>query len=777
MTMSRFIKNLVHGSNWGPIALLGLITVLLFAPYLARPDWLIWPRSGLGADIAHQAWPNLVTFASALSHGDLALWDDSTALGHPTAGGLGTLWLYPFSLIFLIFSPAFAFTFLSALHIFLAGVFAYFLIRALFSTSRLAATVGALTYMLMPKLMAHLAGAHLGLVYGLTWLPAVLLGARISMRSGRFLPAAWGGAALALQLSGHPQVLVGTLYLLVGMIGWQCWRAGAEAGWRSREFLYTLKRAMVVILIVGGVAALVGAVWWMPVVELFPWTAKIEFDTSIPFWYQIPPAMLLSLLAPTAFQFPEWTIYVGTVPLFLALLALIGERRREAIYLWAAAGVTLLLALGDATPVYPLARWLVPGLGYFRTRPRLWLFGGLAIALLASLGTEALKSQAVWVDVNRYRRGLNMAGAAYLMFGVLAGSGLGILTRRIPIELLNAVCAGALVLAFLWYWSRHSWRLSWRQGIILLAILLLDLFPVAAGFMTGIEPTAAFLKSDPVTDFVASQPGDYRVYSPHQSLSYGLAAARGIESIEGLLNLQLAHVVEIVKVASGCRLAGYSGGIPLCLTGEVDAQAYRTAIPDPAVLGLLNVRYVIADFPLDVPGLTPVFTSAQVTVFENSLFLPRAFLVGQVKTVEPGASVFEELARVDLAHTALIGPEAKLDLANGPLEGEARIESRGTGHIRLTTHSNRPALLVYSQAWAPGWRATIDGRPTPVARVDGALIGLAIPAGARYITLDYVPLGWQVSWPISLLAAAALAAWGSANWLGRRAKHSMSRGL
>jgi uncharacterized membrane protein YfhO len=101
------------------------------------------------------------------------------------------------------------------------------------------------------------------------------------------------------------------------------------------------------------------------------------------------------------------------------------------------------------------------------------------------------------------------------------------------------------------------------------------------------------------------------------------------------------------------------------------------------------------------------------------------------------------------------------------MEGDARIESRSAGHIRLTTHSNREALLVYSQAWAPGWRATVDGRPTSVVRVDGALIGLVIPAGARHITLDYLPLGWRISWPISVLAVVALVAWGSASWLRR----------
>jgi hypothetical protein len=764
------------GPGAGPVLLMATVTVALFAPYLVHPDWLIWPRSGLGADIVHLAWPDLATFSDALGKGNLTLWNDSTALGHPAVGNLGTLWLYPFTFLFLILPPAWAFTWMAVLHIFLAGLFTYWLAHALFPVSRLAATVSALTFMLMPKLIAHLAGGHVGMIYGLAWMPAVLLGARVSIQSRRLWPAALGGIAFALQLPGHPQIPVATIYIVVGMLGWHCWQALAHSGWRSRELRNAIKQAVAVGLVIGCVAATLGAIWWMPTAELLPWTTKIEFDTSVPFWYQIPPGMLLSLFAPTDFQFPEWTIYVGIVPLFLALIALMGERRRTAVFLWTAVGLSLMLALGDATLVYPLARWMVPGLGFFRTTTRLWLLGAFVVALLAGLGVDALGSRATWARIERNRRWLKLAGVACVLGGAIAVPGLGLITRKMPAGPLWSWSLGILLLVLLWFgWRR--WPASTICQAALLGLLLLDLFPVATGFMMGIEPRQTFLKPDPVIEFVAAQGGDYRVYSPHRNLSYALAAERGIESIDGIINLQLARSVEIIKVASGCRLEGYAGGIPPCLTGEIDTQAYRTATPDPAVLGLLNVRYVIADFPLDVPGLTLVFTSSQVTVFENSRLLPRAFLVGQVATVQPGESVFEELTRADLAHTALIGPEAKLGLTDGPLEGEARIESRSAGHIRLTTRSNREALLVYSQAWAPGWRATVDGRPTPVARVDGALIGLVIPAGAGHITLDYVPFGWQVSWPISLLAVVALAAWGSANWLGRRAKRSTVRGI
>ncbi len=357
----------------------------LLLPYFLHPQWLIWPNSGLGADVGHLAWPDLTHMARALAQGRLPLWDSSIALGHPLVGNLGILWLYPPAALFLVLPPALAFSALAALHLALAGTFTYFLLRD-FNASPLAALAAALAYMLMPKLVAHLAATHFGMIYGLAWMPAVLLAAH----TRRPWPAALGGLALAMQFPGHPQVPIATAYLLLGMIVWQCGQIGLSSGWRSTAFRIAVRQWVLAGTVLTVAACLVGAVWLLPVAELLPWAAKVQFASAAPFWYQMPPALLLTLLGPTEFQFPEWVAYAGIVPLLLACLALLGPRRRAALYLWSAVTVTLLIALGDAIPVYPIAKALVPGLSFFRTSTRLWLYGGFALAVLAGFGMDAL---------------------------------------------------------------------------------------------------------------------------------------------------------------------------------------------------------------------------------------------------------------------------------------------------------------------------------------------------------------------------------------------------
>ena len=53
------------------------------------------------------------------------------------------------------------------------------------------------------------------------------------------------------------------------------------------------------------------------------------------------------------------------------------------------------------------------------------------------------------------------------------------------------------------------------------------------------------------------------------------------------------------------------------------------------------------------------------------------------------------------------------------------------------------ALLVVTEAWAPGWRARLgDGTAVGAVRVAGSALGIPIPAGQTAATLYYRPDGW-----------------------------------
>jgi uncharacterized membrane protein YfhO len=60
-------------------------------------------------------------------------------------------------------------------------------------------------------------------------------------------------------------------------------------------------------------------------------------------------------------------------------------------------------------------------------------------------------------------------------------------------------------------------------------------------------------------------------------------------------------------------------------------------------------------------------------------------------------------------------------------------------------------MVVLSETYAPGWRASVDGRDAPVYEAYGALRGVAAPGGRHRIEMRYRPP--EVFWGAGLTAA------------------------
>jgi uncharacterized membrane protein YfhO len=70
----------------------------------------------------------------------------------------------------------------------------------------------------------------------------------------------------------------------------------------------------------------------------------------------------------------------------------------------------------------------------------------------------------------------------------------------------------------------------------------------------------------------------------------------------------------------------------------------------------------------------------------------------------------------------------------------------------------RDALLVVSRLRFPGWTATIDGKESDILGVDGALMGVVVPAGRHRVVLSYRPRSLLLGALVSLTGGVALAA-------------------
>lgn len=154
--------------------------------------------------------------------------------------------------------------------------------------------------------------------------------------------------------------------------------------------------------------------------------------------------------------------------------------------------------------------------------------------------------------------------------------------------------------------------------------------------------------------------------------------------------------------------------------------------------------------------------SPRVRVYENLRARPRAWLVFDAERVDDAASLaairtsrLPDGRPFDPTRTALVETVAAETRADPDPSSLAELVSTGGSSMEVRTRSASPALLVTSDAWYPGWRATVDGVPAEVVRADYALRGVKVPAGEHTVRFVYRP--WSVTLGVAVTLAALVA--------------------
>jgi uncharacterized membrane protein YfhO len=60
-------------------------------------------------------------------------------------------------------------------------------------------------------------------------------------------------------------------------------------------------------------------------------------------------------------------------------------------------------------------------------------------------------------------------------------------------------------------------------------------------------------------------------------------------------------------------------------------------------------------------------------------------------------------------------------------------------HVAIDASLSRDGWVVLVDAYDPGWRATVDGRPVPLLRANAAFRAVAVPSGRHRIEMRYRP--------------------------------------
>lgn len=483
----------------------------------------------------------------------------------------------------------------------------------------------------------------------------------------------------------------------------------------------------------------IGAAQLLPTADALLHSARTSAGAEFANTGALDPLNLLQLLAPYLFHTRvvgqnthELGLYLGAAPL-LMIAWLWTERRRLGRYRRLAAGTALagicalLLAMGDFGVLYRFQR-LLPGIGSFRFPCRAIVLVQLAAAVLAGIALVHLRRR-------QGRHGAS-AGARPILMAITTLSLLvaiiGLFSQGSPLiagppQVLAGpllIAGAALLLAMTLRGVRGA-----MAALILWTALDLGLYAMSYAIWPGADRLDRWLARIPVP------PGKPAGRVVLDGLAPGQSGLRSGNEI---------------TLRGWSRADGYAGLEPAHRLDYRQLAALR-------VSGVEWVRQTPAAAPIQ--GLGPIHQGWRPV--PNPL--PPLRLVTDVRV---GRNPAEDIRHIDLESSALV--DAPLQLDGGP-PGTVRIVGQWPGRIEVDVDCASRQLLIVSQRYQPGWRATVADTRLSVIRVNGDFLGIPLGAGRGRLVLEFAPAARTVGGWISLVGMALAAV---AVGMGFRKVHS-----
>ncbi len=142
--------------------------------------------------------------------------------------------------------------------------------------------------------------------------------------------------------------------------------------------------------------------------------------------------------------------------------------------------------------------------------------------------------------------------------------------------------------------------------------------------------------------------------------------------------------------------------------------------------------------------------ASDVKIYENQQAPPRAFLVSNAEVIPDDEAALSRMAAPDFDPWQTVILAAGEPLESAPGRQQITPQRYEPEQITLQIRSELDAYLVLSEAYYPGWTATLDGSPVPIYRANVLFRAVFVPAGDHRLEMSYTP----TSWPGALLVGA-----------------------
>jgi hypothetical protein len=230
-----------------------------------------------------------------------------------------------------------------------------------------------------------------------------------------------------------------------------------------------------------------------------------------------------------------------------------------------------------------------------------------------------------------------------------------------------------------------------------------------------------------------------------------LAAICGLRDIRGYDAVDPHRMVELVLGATDPNSPANS----YALTQFRVPVWNRTASGEwrlPPILDMLDVRYVICRGT--PPAETrPALQGPDYYVLENTSAVGRVFVPHRVEVVANDDERLKKMASLDFDSREIAYVETAVNLPQRSI-GEAKVIDEIPLRVTVSFNMATAGLLVLTDRWDKGWRATVNGKSVPILRTDHAIRGVVVPEGAGTIVFRYEPASFALG--VKLAGFAAL---------------------
>lgn len=192
------------------------------------------------------------------------------------------------------------------------------------------------------------------------------------------------------------------------------------------------------------------------------------------------------------------------------------------------------------------------------------------------------------------------------------------------------------------------------------------------------------------------------------------------------------------------RLAfGLDGG-PIVMEGIHNTIGYTSKEYNHPFWRLYNVKYIVDEFE-DTPSLLPNDSSSYERVSEKIIKIkdpkPLVFFMSNFKFLSPEFFHSRMIAEDDPSILEKVYLHDPFLTSISPTEGERpyqiKIEDMRSGKLRVYISTEVDGFLVFSEVWAPSWRAYVDGVEAKVLRAYGMLQAVELKAGTHEVFFEY----------------------------------------